>query len=461
MITCRYPRKHDSPLLISIIDAVLGERLGLAYTTEASDDSDYLLCAEGRQLVVRDAFLALAHDRWLQEDTLPRLPLKTWDTSAIASDLQLIDTRVPVLFGEGGLHMDALGNASLDLDVFGSALFMMSRYEEVVVKERDHHDRFPATASIAFKAGFLERPLIDEYVELLWGALRRVWPGLVRKRTSSHVFLSHDVDSASQVAFLSPLGVLRVAASTWFRKKRASDAVRLLDLWTRSRKRLQPDDPHNQFEWIMSKSEAHGLISAFYFISGRTSTEYDAVYDLENPAIRALLRAIHERGHEIGLHPSYNTYKDPVAIASEAHRLKSVCAQEGVEQTVWGGRMHYLRWETPITLDGWELAKMTYDSTLSFADRPGFRCGTCHEYAALDPVARARLNVRIRPLIAMECTVLDDRYMGLGVTSAAFDKFVQLKNACRIVGGAFTLLWHNSRLVSERERELYCAVLAA
>ena len=53
---------------------------------------------------------------------------------------------------------------------------MLSRYEEAVLLDRDDHDRFPATASIAYKTGFLDRPIIDEYVEILWVAMKRVWP---------------------------------------------------------------------------------------------------------------------------------------------------------------------------------------------------------------------------------------------------------------------------------------------
>ncbi len=65
---------------------------------------------------------------------------------------------------------------------------------------------------------------------------------------------------------------------------------------------------------------------------------------------------------------------------------------------------------------------MSYDSTLGYADHAGFRCGTCFEYPAFDPVADKQLNLRIRPLIAMECSVTADRYMGLGTGSDAFNK---------------------------------------
>ena len=104
---------------------------------------------------------------------------------------------------------------------------------------------------------------------------------------------------------------------------------------------------------------------------------------------------------------------------------------------------------------------MTYDSTLSYADRAGFRCGTCREYSAFDPVKACSLALRIRPLVAMECSILSEKYMGQGMTEVARESFMRLKEACRTVNGSFTLLWHNSELRSAREREFYQAVLSA
>ena len=121
--------------------------------------------------------------------------------------------------------------------------------------------------------------------------------------------------------------------------------------------------------------------------------------------------------------------------------------------------MHYLRWEQPTTLRAWADAGMSYDSTLSYADLPGFRCGTCFEYPAFDPVKQEILNLRVRPLIAMECTVMAPRYMGLGTGKAAYNKFKKIKDACRAVNGCFTLLWHNSQFDSEAERSLYEGIL--
>jgi hypothetical protein len=102
---------------------------------------------------------------------------------------------------------------------------------------------------------------------------------------------------------------------------------------------------------------------------------------------------------------------------------------------------------------------MDYDSTLSFADQVGFRCGTCHEYPAFDVVEAKPLKLLIRPLIAMECTVMGEKYMGLGTGRTAMETFLRLRQACKVVNGTFTLLWHNTELPGESERNFYLQLL--
>jgi peptidoglycan/xylan/chitin deacetylase (PgdA/CDA1 family) len=209
----------------------------------------------------------------------------------------------------------------------------------------------------------------------------------------------------------------------------------------------------------MDVSEANNLQSAFYFICGRTDPVRDGDYELEHPAIRNLMRRIRERGHEIGLHPSYGTFQKPELIKKEADRLRRVCAEERIEQPQWGGRMHFLRWEQNTTLRGWADAGMSYDSTMGYADRPGFRCGTCHEYPAFDAVEQKHLSLRVRPLVVMECTVVAERYMGLGIGEEAEHKFELLKKRCINVFGVYTLLWHNSYFLDKSYFQLYQKML--
>jgi hypothetical protein len=388
-------------------------------------------------------------------------PLSYWDAAS--------DGWVAVL----GLPLPVLGAASLPAqmiepiaqghaihyDILGMTYWMLTRLEEVnpPASVLDNHGRFPATASHAYKNGYLERPVVDEWLHILGQIIERTWPGIELKQHSFSMKVSHDVDRPSRYGFSRMPALARAIAGDLIMRRDFSNAMLAPWINMNTRTQLHRADPFNTFDWIMDISEQHCLQSAFYFICGHTDP-HDADYQPEHPTIRNLMRRIHQRGHEIGLHPSYGTYQKPQLIRQEADRLRKIGAEEGIAQTEWGGRMHYLRWEQPTTLRAWADAGMAYDSTLSYADRPGFRCGTCFEYPAFDPVAQEALSLRVRPLIAMECTVMAPQYMGLGPGDAALAKFMALKNSCRAVGGCFTLLWHNTNVMLIPDRTIYTSI---
>jgi hypothetical protein len=96
------------------------------------------------------------------------------------------------------------------------------------------------------------------------------------------------------------------------------------------------------------------------------------VYRLEQVA--DALREFSARGHEIGVHASFDAYNSAQALGREIQAL----AQLGVPRPV-GVRNHYLNFDD-ATISS-ELANgVRYDSTMGFNFQSGFRCGTCFPY---------------------------------------------------------------------------------
>lgn len=351
------------------------------------------------------------------------------------------------------------GGYKIHFNILAFIYWMLNRVEEVGSTDLDSHGRFPATSSHAFKNDYLSRPVVDEWLFVLGQVFLLLWPQITLRLNEFRMAVSHDVDIPGRYSFASAYKLLRRMSGDFLRRDIRGVVVAPLSRLGSGRQ-ISKLDPANTFEWIMDTSEANNIKSAFYFICGRTAPSLDGDYEIEHPAIRVLLRRIHARGHEIGLHPSYNTYRSPALIQAEFDRLKAVCSEEGIHQDIWGGRMHYLRWEHPTTMLAWNEAKFSYDSTLGYADIPGFRCGTCFEYPGFDPITHTVQSVRIRPLIAMEVSILDKPYLGLGATEAAYNKFKELKDRCRAAGGVFSILWHNSNFSKKEEFELYARILA-
>ncbi len=353
------------------------------------------------------------------------------------------------------------GNSfNINYDIYGLAYFMLTRAEEIGTKNLDEHNRFPAISSHAYKHNYLERPIVDEWFYILRNTCLQIWPDITLNTHKFQTLLSHDVDDISRYAFGSWKRMIRFSLEDFVALRFKSALVAPI-IYYNSKYKLNKNDPYNTFDWIMDMSEKHKLKSAFYFICGRTDPSKDALYNFDAPIIKFILKNIANRGHEIGIHPSYKTYKDASKFNAEVDRFKKLMRKYNLLENNFGGRMHYLRWSMPQTLNLWNNSGATYDSTLGYAEKAGFRCGTCHEYPAFDIVNQKQLNVNIRPLIAMEITIMHKQYSGLGTGEVALKKFSTLKNECKKVNGNFTLLWHNSRLVEKENKKLYEDILKA
>jgi hypothetical protein len=335
---------------------------------------------------------------------------------------------------------------------------MLTRYEELVKPDRDLHDRFPATASLAYQEGFLDRPIINEYLEILWYCLKRLWPGLERKQRKFRTILSHDVDAPFIQAFSGISQLIRNCGGDIIRRKSFSMAINRLGSWQEVKKGNYKQDFNYTFDRSMDISEQHNLKSAFYLKTAFTNKSYDDTYSIDHPYIRQLIRDINNRGHEIGLHPSYETYQNSQQTKVEFQKLLQVCEEEGFHQAQWGGRQHYLRWQVPITWRNWAEAGLNYDSTLSYADHAGFRCGLCYEYSVFDLEKSKPLPLIERPLIVMEGSLLAEQYMNLS-GQEALGHILMLKEHCQQFNGDFTLLWHNSSFTEPERWELYKEVV--
>jgi len=463
-IVIRHPLNRISERAY-ILDVIFGEFLGLETLVIAEDRDDFCISVEDQaaRLHVADVLLATPDEHWLQYQSLPvnrlyRFPAAD-DTGAL--DLPGID-QVPVLYGKpvsNGHYFFAQDDViELGIDIFGSAFFMLTRYEESCVSERDEHGRFPYSASVCAREGIIMRPIVNEYLEILWACLQRLWPSLTRKVRQYECLLSHDVDRLFDTRHTPWPVVLRNALGDLSKRSDLRLAARRIYSKAVSGGEDYGSEPCSTFDFIMDLSEKFGLRSAFYFIPQQTLDMTNCDYTISMPWVRRLLRRIDERGHEVGLHSSYQSFDDSKKIASELSNLKIAAAEEGIEQTIRGGRQHYLRWDANKTWQAWEDAGLAYDSTLAYAETPGFRCGTCYEYPVFNLGTSAPLRLRERPLILMETSVLGKRYMDTRVPDA-LAIISQLAATCRQYDGQFTMLWHNDNLAERSLKRLYSQAL--
>jgi hypothetical protein len=446
-----------------VLDVVLRRWLGQDWALRVGDRPDVRLTMAGAgraaHVSLPDILFSTPRPRWLTPASLPRGPVARRPTGAPAAGGD--GACLPALYAEPAtapLLGSEEGGVRLGLDVFGAVFFMLSRYEEAVVRERDRYGRFPAAASLAAREGFLDMPLGDAYVDLLWTALASQWPRLRRPRRTYGLTVTHDVDRPLARLGRTPRALAAQLAADAVVRRDARLAARRVRSWAASARGDHGPDPYNTFDFLMDVSERNGVRSAFNFIAAEEPAPHNGHYTLAHPWIRSLVRHIHERGHEIGFHAGLGTFRDVRRTAAEFHRLRATASSLGIAQTSWGGRQHYLQWETPATWSNWERAGLDYDSSVGFADRVGFRAGTSREYPAFDLHERRALRLLERPLHVMDGTLFG--YMRLG-RSAAAERTLRIAGECRRHGGTLTILWHNSSILTTADRRWYERLVAA
>ena len=448
-----------------IFQVLLGEFLGVEYETRIIDQPivriTRLESIDKKKLRLTDTFFQTPDDQWLAAPSLPEQPLTNWDVDDDLSSANLIENSLPVIYGREPFYARSENVIDIGLDIFGSCFFQLTRYEEMVKSDLDSYERFPASASLAFQEGFLERPLVNEYVELLWATLQSLWPGIKREPREPRVFMSHDVDFPFCSIGLPLTAVLRQSAGDILKRRQPRLALQRMQSYFQTRRGNLENDICNTFDFIMDVAEERGFQSEFYFIPQHSGGEIDGYYSLDDPEIRQLIRRINRRGHRFGYHGSYNTFLDPKTTKDEVEVLLNVLEEEGVVQAGLGGRQHFLRWRNPATWQNWADAGMAFDSTLGFSEHIGFRSGTCYEYPVFNLFTREQLSLCERPLVVMDITL----FPGYGHMNLAWDEAVSrslaLYEVCKMLRGDFTFLWHNNHLVTPQEKDCFQSILAA
>lgn len=441
-----------------IISVIFDNYLGLAYRLEAGAARNFHIHGDRGHIELPDVFFASCDAQWMRRGSLPATPLAVFNAREAGLPGDAAPIPVPVIYGASHKrsHVEDDG-AFLPIDIFGSAFFMLSRYEEAVGAELDRHGRFPAAASLAYRSGFLDRPIIDEYVEILWSRIEAICPAARRKIRTFRNVVTCDVDHPYHASARSVPRLIKRTVGEIVRKGPCSAAFKPVRNYFASHIGNWANDPYyHTIDWMMDVNEQAGNQVAFYFIPEITDPCMDGNCPIADPAVRAMMRGIDARGHEIGIHPGYNSYQSEAAIVGAKRALEHALAREGVRQKVIGGRQHYLRWSTH-TPALWDAAGLAYDSTLGYADYAGFRCGTCHSYPMYDLHQRKPLDIRQRPLICMESTLM--QAIDPPPAQTVLARMLKLKDAVKTFNGDFMLLWHNSNFETDDARAMYREII--
>ncbi|NFT71565.1 hypothetical protein FDF57_10315 [Clostridium botulinum] len=371
----------------------------------------------------------LFSDKYLTMGSMPKTPLKKYK-------------EFPVIYSykgdNKGCYVKRDKNCLItNMDIIQSSFFMITRYEEVLLWDRvdkDLYGRFPAKESLAYKEGFLDIPIVNEYIEWLWQWIDSFNLGYKRKniwgKYDFAACLTHDVDMPFKYEYPLKKDICNL--------KIQKSILAYRHIFEHTLKNVEyKKDPFYTFDYIRNIEKRYNFSSSFYFMAGGDS-KYDNLYKISDYRIIKLINALEDNSCEVGYHYSFNSYNSISKRSKEKELLDKY-----VRNKDYGGRNHYLRFKVPESWSISEKVGLKYDTTLGYADIVGFRCGICYPYKVFDILENKKLCLWEIPLILMEGSLKGEEYMNLNPAEGAevAKKFI---GTVKRYKGVFTLLWHNS-----------------
>ena len=421
-----------------LLKTIFNDFLKINYRMDISNKNikEYRISIQnGKEVIIKDYFFSRYPKtlEYLQKSAIPKDVI-------YGSNRLFVEENLPILFGSDKIE---IGNRKIlsHIDIFATIFFMLTRWEEYVILERDEHNRFPHKASLAYQHGFLNRPIVNEYIEFLWNILLEAGYKKKRIKRKFSILLTHDIDDV--LRYPSPKKVLKgMVGDVVYRKSPLLPFKTLCNYI--SIKREKERDPYDTFDDIMDISDKFNLKSHFFFMSGGTTTKYDNRYDIKESYVKKVIDNIKKRGHIIGIHPSYNAYNN-----SQQFKLEKESLEEVNQQGIYCGREHYLRFSIPHTWQLWEDNGLNWCSNLAYPKKSGFRTGSCYPYHPFNIVSRKALTIMEHPLIMMEATFIEEGKTPQKVQEM-IDYYLQSVHKYQ---GEFVLLWHNSSFNQERLKD--------
>jgi hypothetical protein len=405
-------------------------------------------CKSAQKLVINNVLFNVDEKDWLTESSLPVLPLEYVDLELISG--KFLFNNIPVLYGKtsGSVAYTNGDTLSCDVDLFGGMFFLLTLYEEVVINKYDEHGRFSYLDSIVYNSGLYSRPLVNEYLEVLKSLFYKAGFNSINDNRQYQLILSHDVDvpfshDASTFYFIRNILadlILRKSFGTFIKKVGA----RILP-WKKLKYKL---DPYNNFHYLMEVSEKYSIKSHFNFIMIDGKGNIDGSYEISDEYFKVLLKEIYNRGHIIGLHPSYQTFNNFELLNKEYQKLKIILDDLSINFVGLGGRQHYLRWKNPETWQIWDDIGLTYDSSVGSEYFIGFRCGTCFEFPVFNLLTKKKLKLIEYPLLVMDIFTFKSN-------ENEFDKIIEISKICKYYKGNMTFLFHNNYAVTKNQKSSY------
>ena len=400
-----------------VLDWLLKERLQLDYsvTTDQQDTSGLVFFISYGKPLPNSLSIPDTGMLW-QKDIVKTVPQKgSW------KDL-------PTLFAMPGKEY------TLPFDFFSAVFYLLSRYEEYHSFNADKHGRYPATNSILYKNGWLNRPIADEWVF----AFRKQLQAALGMNIPATPYLfqpTYDIDMAYSHLHK---GVGRIVGA-YVRALLKGD-VKQISERTQVLKKKQKD-PYDSFRWLRQLHKEYDHKPLYFILSSAQTTAFDKNIHPRHPAMVRVIKNVAKDG-SVGIHPSYYSGENN-KIGKEKKMLEEI-----IGRSIHISRQHYIRIKMPDTYRMLVKNDITEDYSMGYGVHLGFRAGTGNSFFWFDIEQDSISTLRIHPFCFMDTTA---HYEAKLSAMEAFEKLHAMSKVLEQTGSTMITIFHNFSLGTSHE----------
>ena len=200
------------------------------------------------------------------------------------------------------------------------------------------------------------------------------------------------------------------------------------------------------FNDLLSLEKDIGIHSTFHFHADPSpktlkSWLFDPGYCSQTKRVRNLFLKILAEGHQIGLHPGFDSWDNRSSMVAQKNKLEAASKTK-----ISACRQHWLRFCWEKTWLTQEDIGLTSDTTLMFNDRPGFRNSSALNWHPWKPSSQGAHKIKVRPTVLMDSHFYDYQQLTVKQRSEQLNSWLVETHA---VHGDASVLWHPHTLTRD------------
>lgn len=325
-------------------------------------------------------------------------------------------------------------DGEVPFDILAASFYLLSRYEEYLLHQKDMYGRFAHTESLAFKNDFLNLPLVNIWYQQLTLILQQQYPSLQLVPPVFTYIPTYDIDMAWSYF---KKGFLRNTAGL-VRSLLNADWTGIID-------RLGvllvfEDDPFDIYEWLDNLHEQHALQPVYFFLVAAKPGMYDKNISPKRKYFQLLISKLSVM-YACGIHPSWQSGDNPQLLEQELGYLQKIT---GKKTNI--SRQHYIRMSLPDTYQQLLHAGISKDFSMGYGSINGFRASYCMPYSWYDLPGNQQSGLMIYPFCYMEANSLFEQKF------SPEEALLEMEQYCAITkqyNGTFITIFHNHLLTEQ------------